>query len=60
MMNKLLPAFKRFAADINGVTSIEYALVAAIVVIAIASALHAYGAQIGATFDSVANVFLGI
>lgn len=59
-MNKLLPAFKRFAADVDGVTSIEYALVASIVVIAIAAALHAYGTQIGATFDRVANVFLSI
>lgn len=59
-MNTFFPALKRFAADSNGVTSIEYALVASVIMTAIAAALNAYDLQIGATFDSVVKVFLTI
>jgi pilus assembly protein Flp/PilA len=53
MMSKIASAVKAFVADENGVTAIEYGLIAALVGVAIVVAVKALGVQISATFDTV-------
>jgi len=52
-MSKLASAIKTFVADENGVTAIEYGLIAALVGVAIVGAAKALGTQLSATFDDV-------
>ena len=53
MMSKIVSAFKAFVADENGVTAIEYGLIAALVGVAIAGAVGLMGTEIGTTFTSI-------
>jgi pilus assembly protein Flp/PilA len=53
MMSKIVSAVKVFVADENGVTAIEYGLIAALVGVAIVVAVKALGVQISDTFDTV-------
>ena len=52
-MSKIVSAIKAFAADDNGVTAIEYGLIAALVGVAIVVAVKALGVQLSATFDDI-------
>ena len=52
-MSKFISAIKTFGADENGVTAIEYGLIAALVAVAIVVAVKALGGQINTTFNSV-------
>ena len=52
-MSKFATAIKTFVADENGVTAIEYGLIAALVGVAIVGAAKALGTQLSATFDDV-------
>ena len=52
-MSKLASAIKTFVADENGVTAIEYGLIAALVGVAIVGAAKALGTQLSATFDDI-------
>ncbi|MDB5909042.1 MAG: hypothetical protein JWP34_3156 [Massilia sp.] len=52
-MNKMVSAVKAFVADENGVTAIEYGLIAALVGVAIVTAVTALGTQLTATFDDI-------
>ena len=46
---------KNFAQDESGATAIEYGLIAALVGIAIITAIRALGTQLDATFSEVAS-----
>lgn len=52
-MSKFVSAFKAFAADENGVTAIEYGLIAALVGVAIVTSVKALGGQLDTTFNAV-------
>jgi pilus assembly protein Flp/PilA len=54
-MSKLYSAVQTFIADENGVTAIEYGLIAALVGIAIVAAATGLGKQVSATFTTVIN-----
>ena len=52
-MSKIASAVKAFIADENGVTAIEYGLIAALVGVAIVTAVGALGTQLNTTFGDV-------
>lgn len=52
-MSKFVSAVKTFVADENGVTAIEYGLIAALVGVAIVASAKALGTQLGDTFTAV-------
>lgn len=52
-MSKIASAVQAFVADENGVTAIEYGLIAALVGVAIVGAARALGVQLNTTFESV-------
>ncbi|MDB5960991.1 MAG: hypothetical protein JWP59_2285 [Massilia sp.] len=54
-MSKFASAVKTFVADENGVTAIEYGLIAALVGVAIVLSAKALGVQLGATFDDIVS-----
>ena len=54
-MSKIASAIKTFVADENGVTAIEYGLIAALVGVAIVAAAKALGVQLSTTFTDVTN-----
>ncbi|MEO7495248.1 MAG: Flp family type IVb pilin [Massilia sp.] len=52
-MSKIITAVKSFVADENGVTAIEYGLIAALVGVAIVTTVTALGGQLKTTFNEV-------
>ena len=52
-MNKIVSAVQAFIADENGVTAIEYGLIAALVGVAIVGAVRLLGTQLNTTFGNV-------
>ncbi len=52
-MSKIVSAVKTFVADENGVTAIEYGLIAALVGVAIVAAATKLGQQLNTTFTTV-------
>ncbi|MDL2355198.1 MAG: Flp family type IVb pilin [Pseudomonadota bacterium] len=52
-MSKIISAVKTFVADENGVTAIEYGLIAALVGVAIAGAVKLLGTQLDTTFGDI-------
>ncbi|HEX9173260.1 MAG TPA: Flp family type IVb pilin [Telluria sp.] len=52
-MSKLLSVVKTFVDDENGVTAIEYGLIAALIGVAIAVAAGTVGTKVTAAFDYV-------
>ena len=54
-MSKIASAVKAFIADENGVTAIEYGLIAALVGVAIVTAVGALGTQLNLTFGEIAT-----
>jgi pilus assembly protein Flp/PilA len=52
-MSNFTSAFKAFVADENGVTAIEYGLIAALVGVAIAAAAGAMGDQLETLFNTI-------
>jgi pilus assembly protein Flp/PilA len=52
-MSNFTSAFKAFVADENGVTAIEYGLIAALVGVAIATAAGAMGDQLETLFNTI-------
>lgn len=52
-MSTMMSAVKRFVADENGVTAIEYGLIAALIGVAMAVTAGLLGDQIKATFERV-------
>jgi pilus assembly protein Flp/PilA len=55
IMSKIVSAVKTFVADENGVTAIEYGLIAALVGVAIVASVKALGGQLETTFTTVSN-----
>jgi pilus assembly protein Flp/PilA len=47
--------FNRFIADQSGVTAIEYGLIAALIAVAIITAVTSVGTNLTATFTSIAS-----
>lgn len=52
-MNTIMSAVKNFIADENGVTAIEYGLIAALIGVAMAVTAGLLGDEIKATFERV-------
>jgi len=52
-MNKLLMSIKHFVKDEEGVTAIEYGLIAALIVLVIAASVVIVGTQLNNVFASV-------
>ena len=52
-MSKFASAVKTFVADENGVTAIEYGLIAALVGVAISMAVKNLGGELNNTFNGV-------
>jgi pilus assembly protein Flp/PilA len=59
MMSKIVSAVKAFVADENGVTAIEYGLIAALVGVAIVAAVKLLGTEISTTFNTVVEKLQG-
>jgi pilus assembly protein Flp/PilA len=55
MMSKIISAVKTFVADENGVTAIEYGLIAALIGVSIAVAAGQLGDQLSLAFDNIKN-----
>jgi pilus assembly protein Flp/PilA len=53
IMSKIASAVQAFIADENGVTAIEYGLIAALVGVAIVTAVTGLGKELKATFNTV-------
>ena len=58
-MKTILTAVQAFIADEDGVTAIEYGLIAALVGVAMASAAQLLGTEISTTFTKVINSLKG-
>ncbi|WP_051933682.1 Flp family type IVb pilin [Massilia sp. BSC265] len=54
-MSTITSAIKAFVADENGVTAIEYGLIAALIGVAVAATAGAIGTDIKAAFDYIAD-----
>ncbi len=54
-MKKLYSAIKRFLLDEEGVTAIEYALIASLIAVVIIGTVKLTGDQINETFKTVCN-----
>lgn len=52
-MNKMQMAIKRFWADEEGVTAIEYGLIAALIAVVIIGTVKIVGTQLDATFNTI-------
>jgi pilus assembly protein Flp/PilA len=59
VMKTIFTAVQAFIADEDGVTAIEYGLIAALVGVAVAATAKALGTQINATFTNVINALKG-
>lgn len=57
-MKTIFTAIQAFVADEDGVTAIEYGLIAALVGVAMVTAATALGDQISATFDGVTKALV--
>jgi len=56
-MNSLIAAAKAFASDEQGITAIEYGLIAATMVAAVVAAFALLAPALTAAFQSIANDF---
>ena len=54
-MNALIQGFKRFHRDEEGVTAIEYGLIAALIAVVIITAVTSVGANLNIIFTKIAN-----
>lgn len=54
-MDSLTVGFKRFIQDEEGVTAIEYGLIAALIAIVIIGAVTSVGQNLVVVFDTIAN-----
>jgi pilus assembly protein Flp/PilA len=59
IMSKFASAVQAFIADENGVTAIEYGLIAALVGVAIVVGVKALGSQLNTTFGDVVSKLQG-
>ena len=54
-MNALIQGFKRFHHDEEGVTAIEYGLIAALIAVVIITAVTSVGANLNIIFNKIAD-----
>ena len=54
-MKSIFQAARRFAQDESGVTAIEYGLIAALIAVAIITAISTVGSDLAGTFTYVAG-----
>lgn len=54
-MNKVITAIKNFIQDEEGVTAIEYSLIAALIAVVIIGAVTLVGEQVDLTFQTVGD-----
>lgn len=54
-MKNLYAGIQRFISDEEGVTAIEYALIAALIAVVIIAAVRLTGQQVNNTFNKIAN-----
>lgn len=54
-MKKLYSGIQRFIRDEEGVTAIEYALIASLIAVVIIAAVRLVGQDVNNTFQAVAN-----
>jgi len=54
-MKKLYAGIKRFIRDEEGVTAIEYALIASLIAVVIIAAVKLVGEDVNNTFNTIAN-----
>jgi len=54
-MKKLYAGIQRFIRDEEGVTAIEYALIASLIAVVIIAAVSLVGQDVNLTFNKVAN-----
>lgn len=54
-MEKLVLATRRFLRDEEGVTAIEYGLIAALIAVVIIAAVALIGEKLDATFDTIGD-----
>lgn len=54
-MGRFIQAAKRFVRDEEGVTAIEYGLIAALIAVAIITAVTAVGSRLDAVFDYIST-----
>jgi pilus assembly protein Flp/PilA len=59
-MNTITTAVKAFVNDENGVTAIEYGLMAALIAAVIAGAVTALGGNLSTMFTGIANKINGV
>ena len=55
MMIKFISAAKKFASDENGVTAIEYGLIAALIAVGISLAVSNLSGDLKATFNAIGS-----
>ncbi|MGB9128248.1 MAG: Flp family type IVb pilin [Thiobacillus sp.] len=58
-MNKLVAAAKRFLSEEEGVTAIEYGLIAALIAVVIIVAVALVGTRLTCIFNRVADCLIG-
>lgn len=54
-MNALITNIKRFVNDEDGVTAIEYGLIAALIAVVIITAVTTVGSQLATTFSKIGS-----
>ena len=59
-MNAMLMSIKRFVKDEEGVTAIEYGLIAALIAVVIAGAVVAVGSNLNVVFTTIATCLSGL
>jgi pilus assembly protein Flp/PilA len=59
-MNKLIQSAKQFMSNEEGVTAIEYALIAALIAVAIIVAVKAVGTDLNTVFGKVSTALQGV
>ena len=59
-MKTMLAALQSFIADEDGVTAIEYGLIAALIGVAIAGVAKTLGTEITTAFNKVVNSLTGV
>ena len=59
-MNALLMSIKRFVKDEEGVTAIEYGMIAALIAVVIAAAVVTVGTNLNVVFTTIATCLSGL
>ncbi|CAJ0795019.1 hypothetical protein LMG7141_03031 [Ralstonia condita] len=54
-MNHLATTFKKFVRDEDGVTAIEYGLIAALIAVVIIASVKAVGTNLSTVFNNIAT-----